>query len=40
VVFTTSADGLKLFAKEEFEPDNSTAFVLQAPHCDDYRFND
>jgi NADH-quinone oxidoreductase subunit H len=34
------ADGLKLFAKEEFEPDTPNRFFLQVPDCDDYCFND
>jgi NADH-quinone oxidoreductase subunit H len=35
------ADGLKLFAKEEFEPDTPNLFVfLQVHDCDDYCFDD
>jgi NADH-quinone oxidoreductase subunit H len=36
------ADGLKLFAKEEFEPDTPNRFFVfyRSRDCDDYCFND
>jgi NADH-quinone oxidoreductase subunit H len=35
------ADGLKLFAKEEFEPDTPNRFYFyRSRDCDDYCFND
>lgn len=35
------ADGLKLFAKEEFEPDTPNRFCFyRSRNCNDYRFDD